>query len=131
VSDLFVLEKSSGWAFSEYGGPPHSCYPEDLGYDNLHNLTIDAAGNLYVTGDGGQTFAGSPGSKNPGGPLCFYNFIFKARHDSDGWHSQDLEFFLNTYFGSYGSLAIDTSGNLYGTAGCGTYNVGTVWQRSP
>ena len=99
----------------------------------MNNLTIDAAGNLYGTGTGGEEFAGSFGKKRPDGTECFYNYIFKASYDSNGWHYQDLDFLLNTYFGAGGSLAVDTSGNLYGTTyDCGTtYGTGTVWQLSP
>ncbi len=127
---MFVLQKSSGWAFDE-NVVWHTCLPQDLPYGNLNNLTIDAAGNLYGTGTGGEEYASS-GRKSPGGSECFYNYIFKASYDSGGWHYQDLNFLLNTYFSMSGSLAVDTSGNLYGTtSGCGTYNSGTVWQRSP
>jgi uncharacterized repeat protein (TIGR03803 family) len=128
---VFVLQKSSGWAISEYGAGG-SCQPEDLPYDFVNNLTIDAAGNLYGTGGGGETFAASFGKKSPGGGDCSYTFIFKARYASDGWHYQNLDFLLNTLFPSGGNLALDTSGNLYGTTdGCGTYGYGTVWQVSP
>jgi hypothetical protein len=129
---IFVLEKtSSGWAFSE-NVVQHGCEPEDIPYDDLNNLAIDAAGNLYGTGSGGNTFFGSFGETSPGKQECFYNYIFKASYDSNGWHYQDLDFLLNTYFSSAGSLALDTSGNLYGTTyDCGAYNSGTVWQFSP
>jgi uncharacterized repeat protein (TIGR03803 family) len=128
---MFVLQKSSGWAISEYL-TQHSCQPEDLPFDNLSNLTIDAAGNLYGTGAGGEGDLRGSGKKGPGDPGCRYGYIFKARYDSSGWHYQDLDFLLNTIFPSRGSLALDPSGNLYGaTDGCGTNNAGTVWQFSP
>lgn len=132
ASALFVLEKtSSGWAFSE-NFVSHSCYPEELDYDYLNNLAIDAGGKLYGTGGGDEQTASKLGEKSPGRGDCFYNYIFKAWYDSAGWHYQDLKFLLNTYFPASGSLALDSSGNLYGTTdGCGTNNSGTVWQVSP
>ena len=130
-SPIFVLDKSSGWAFSEYV-PEHDCQPELLfPFGNLSNLAIDASGNLYGTGSGGEEDARSFGKRSPG-EGCFYNYIFKASHDSGGWHYEDLYFRVNTYFGAAGSLALDPSGNLYGTTSdCGTFGSGTVWQLSP
>lgn len=128
---MFVLRKSSGWAISEYF-TQHSCQPELLPYDALINLTIDSAGNLYGTGAGLEEPAATFGKKSPGEQGCFYNYIFKASYASDGWHYQDLDFQVNTYFSTGGSLALDSSGNLYGTTyDCGTNNSGTVWQFAP
>ena len=129
---IFTLQKtSSGWVLSEYL-PGHSCSPQDLPYVYVTNLTIDAAGNLYGTGTGGETFAGSFGKKTPGEGTCIYNYIFKARYGGGLWQFQDLYFRENTYFPAGGTLALDASGNLYGTTdGCGTNGYGTVWQVSP
>jgi len=129
---IFTLQKTgSNWAFSQYS-PGHSCMPEDLPYGSVTNLAIDVAGNLYGTGGGGEEFAGSLGRKRPGEGTCFYNYIFKASYGSQGWNYEDLYFSTNTYFGATGSLALDTSGNLYGTTSdCGTNGYGTVWQLSP
>jgi uncharacterized repeat protein (TIGR03803 family) len=127
---LFRLQKSSGWSFSQYLAD-HDCQPEDLPYDSFFTLTIDAAGNLYGMGAGGQQYSRLRKTP-PGGGECFYNYIFKASYDSSGWHYQDLDFFLNTYFPAGNSLTVDSSGNLYGvTDVCGTNNAGTVWQVSP
>ncbi len=129
---MFTLQKTgSGWAFSE-NLVQHSCMPEDIPFDNLNNLTIDAAGKLYGTGAGGEEYLGSLGKRSPGNQECVYSYIFKAWYDSNGWHYQDLDFLLDEYLPSGGSLALDTSGNLYGTtSGCGSYGYGTVWQFSP
>ncbi|MGA2371216.1 MAG: choice-of-anchor tandem repeat GloVer-containing protein [Candidatus Korobacteraceae bacterium] len=114
---IFTLQKtSSGRYFSEYAIPYDGCC-----YDGLNNLVIDAAGNLYGTGGG----AGMD-DENP------FGHIFKASYDSDGWHYEDLVYLTNTEFPASGSLALDTSGNLYGTtSSCGTNGSGTVWQLSP
>ncbi len=129
---MFTLQKASpGWKLSEYL-PLHGCSPGDLPYAYVTNLTIDAAGNVYGTGGGGETFAGGFGKKSPGEGTCIYNYIFKARYDGTLWQYQDLYFRTNTYFPGGGTLALDASGNLYGTTdGCGTNGYGTVWQVSP
>jgi uncharacterized repeat protein (TIGR03803 family) len=130
---LFVLQKTgSGWNYNE-NPVAHNCSPSDFLYETLNNLTIDAAGNLYGTGGASDGISRNSGRRSPGGgDLCFFNYIFKASYDSNGWHYQDLDFLLNTYFGAGGSLALDTSGNLYGTTDdCGANGYGTVWQLSP
>ena len=84
---------------------------------------------------GGETFSRSLARPSPGLNECFYNFIFTAGYDSNGWHGHDLDFLLNTYFPVGGTLAADTSGYLYGTTSECTDNngtqYGTVWQLSP
>ncbi len=129
---LFELQKAgSGWSYSEYT-VQHGCSPQDIPFDDINNLTIDANGTLYGTGTGGEEFASRSGNKPPGGGECSYSYIFKASNDSGGWHYNDLYFRDSVLFSSRGSLAVDASGNLYGTtSGCGTYNAGTVWQLSP
>ena len=124
---IFMLEKTgSGWVFSEY------LIRHNGEFDALNNLGIDAAGKLYGTGYGGTDDCEGRGNTSSGGLQCYYTYIFKAWHDSNGWHYQDLDFLPNTYFPATGSLALDTSGNLYGTTwGCGASGSGTVWQLSP
>ncbi len=137
-TSIFTLQKTgSGWAFSEY--------LVDLGFDgSLHNLTTDAAGNLYGTGtyymgtSYSGTGAGASGTTLRSGRRSRvpaptpYDYIFNAAYVGGNWQYQNLVFLSNTYFQSGGSLALDSSGNLYGTTNdCGTNNVGTVWQLSP
>ena len=122
---IFVLQKAgSGWNFNQY-------IVDHNEFDILNNLTIDTAGNLYGTGYDGSTFLNRRGNRGPG-DVTHDSYIFKAWYASDGWHYEDLEYLPNQYLPSSGSLALDPSGNLYGTTtGCGTNNSGTVWQLSP
>ncbi|MGA8878743.1 MAG: choice-of-anchor tandem repeat GloVer-containing protein [Candidatus Korobacteraceae bacterium] len=127
---IFVLEKTSGWTFSDYFVEHFCSEIGDTG--NLSNLAIDAAGNLYGTGGGYGTDRASAFHRSPAGVVCTFSFIFKASYDSNGWHYEDLDGFSNITFPEGGSLALDPSGNLYGTTnGCGTNGYGTVWQLSP
>jgi len=125
---IFVLEKTgSGWAFSESNIAHCSGFGGNLG-GAVNNLAIDAAGKLYGTG-----YDNARGtSRSPGQYFCYSSYIFKASYDSGGWHYQDLDLLPDTFFDPSGSLALDSSGNLYGTTNdCGTNNAGTVWQLSP
>ncbi len=119
---IFTLQKTgSGWGFSEY-------IVQHSEFDVLNNLAIDAAGNLYGTGYDGSNFA----PINCGGYPCHDSYIFKASYAGGGWNYQDLEYLDDQVLPSSGNLALDTSGNLYGTThDCGTNGSGTVWQLSP
>ena len=123
---IFSLKKAgSRWNFSQY-------IVQHNEFDSLYNLTIDSAGNLYGTGSDGSNISGIRGNMPPGGNLTHDSYIFEASNDSNGWHYQDLEYLEGQYFPTGGSLALDGSGNLYGTTGaCGGTNYGTVWKLSP
>ena len=125
---IFMLQKSGqGWVFNEYFvDHPYG------DYEFLNNLAIDAAGNLYGTGEGGEGCSGERcnGSKNTS--YTSYAYIFTASYGSNGWQYQDLRFFGDVEFPASGALALDPQGNLYGTTwSCGAYGAGTIWQLSP
>jgi len=96
--------------------------------DSFYDLAIDAAGNRYGTGGGGD------GCRGYG---CYpvtdiFGYIFKMAHGSDGWQWSVPVYFYNKSFPVSHGLAVDAQGNLYGaTSSCGAYNQGTVWQLSP
>ena len=126
VNVIFTLQKTgSGWTYSEYDVSNGN----DSGY--LNNLTIDSTGKLYGTGSGGPTLSGGHRTRSPGaGPGFAY--IFEASYDGAGWSFEQPYYVQNVNFSAGGRLAVDTSGNLYGTtSSCGTYGYGTVWQFSP
>ena len=112
---IFTLQKNGpGWTFEDF-------LVQHEQFDHLNNLAIDAAGNLYGTGSGGVQ------------KQYYVTYIFKASYDArHGWHYEDLDYLGRQDFFPGGGLALDTSGNLYGTtADCGAYGQGTVWQLSP
>jgi uncharacterized repeat protein (TIGR03803 family) len=85
-------------------------------------LVIDKAGNLYgVTNGGGANQQGS---------------VFELSPSEGGWTESMLYSFCQVNGctdGSYplGSLIVDDSGNLYGTAGGGLNGEGVVFELSP
>jgi uncharacterized repeat protein (TIGR03803 family) len=118
-----VLKTGSGWGFNQY-------LVKHNEFDVLNNLTIDTAGNLYGTGYDGSMFRG--GRFKPPQDNSHDSYIFKASYANGSWNYQDLEYLSDEYLDSSGSLALDPSGNLYGTTyDCGTNSSGTVWQLSP
>jgi uncharacterized repeat protein (TIGR03803 family) len=122
---IFTLQSAgSGWSYSQL------TVSHDAVIEKLNNLVSDAAGNLHGTGTYTNNFVGStlvrkPGLNSSGG------YIFKASYDGTRWHYQENNL-INMIFESVGSLALDPSGNLYGTTdSCGANGFGTVWQLSP
>jgi len=114
--NIFTLQKkSSGWLYSYY-------YINGEGFSHVNNLILDAAGNLFGTG---RDFI-------PDEPQTLVSYVFKAWYTGDGWHFEPLNLLEHQTFAATGSLAFDSSGNLYGTTyECGTNNAGTVWQFTP
>jgi uncharacterized repeat protein (TIGR03803 family) len=84
------------------------------------SLTMDTAGNLYGT----TTKDGAHGLGS----------VFKLTPSNGSWTETDLYDFASGSKGSvpYGSVLIDASGNLYGTASAGGANgYGVVWEITP
>lgn len=103
----------------------HSFNPDGIdGFGPMSGVIMDKAGNLY-----GSTEFGGSGN-------CSVGFgcgtVFKLTHTSKGWHEAILHDFQGSDgWQSYGSLTMDSDGNLYGTtANGGAYKQGTVYKLS-
>ena len=124
---IFELTASNGWAFnllySLSGSMP---YADGV----LYSMIMDPAGNLY-----GTTFEN--GAYNLGN-------VFKLTRGSGGWTYTDLHDFTGGSDGAYpvGSLAMDSSGNLYGATEAGgntssncfvslNYQCGVIFEITP
>ena len=91
------------------------------------NLTMDSTGSLY-------------GTTNQDG-LFNLGMVFKLSPSNGSWRLTDLHDFTGGSDGSYPTenVALDSSGNLYGTAeeggnpggACGTQGCGVVWEITP
>jgi uncharacterized repeat protein (TIGR03803 family) len=109
------MQSGGGWSYDFIYGLTGGI---ELGpYDKL---AMDAAGNLYGTtyGDG----------------LYGYGSVFKLTRSQNGWTYSSLHDFTGGTDGSNPicRLVIDSSGNLYGTAGGGgPYGKGLVFQITP
>lgn len=112
---IFEMQSGGGWSYDFIYGLTGGI---ELGpYDKL---AMDAAGNLYGTtyGDG----------------LYGYGSVFKLTRSQNGWTYSSLHDFTGGTDGSNPicRLVIDSSGNLYGTAGGGgPYGKGLVFQITP
>ena len=91
------------------------------------NLTMDSTGNVYgATGQDG---------------LFNLGMVFKLSPSNGSWTLTDLHDFTGGSDGAYPivNVALDSSGNLYGTAeeggitggACGTQGCGVVWEITP
>jgi uncharacterized repeat protein (TIGR03803 family) len=95
-------------------------------YGPTGSLTMDSAGNLYGTAILDGTFASGS--------------VFKLTPSNGGWTYTSLHDFSNGGDGGdpYGSVTLDSNGNLYGTASQGPFGgacqgngCGTVWEITP
>jgi uncharacterized repeat protein (TIGR03803 family) len=125
---VFMLTPSGDdWTLTTlYSFPAGFTYP-------YARLTMDAAGNLYGTtsyfyGPGG--YLGGQGSEGSVFKLAFLNgsWTYVDLHDFDGRSDGG---------GPFGSVILDTSGNLYGTGTAGgtvlycSGGCGVVWEITP
>jgi uncharacterized repeat protein (TIGR03803 family) len=114
---IFMLSPSNGnWVYTEL----HHGNDQLDGDDLFPNMTLDAAGNLLGTE---TAYSGCMNTVD-------FAYIFELTR-GDGWQYSTPLSWGNTYWAPSGSLAMDTSGNLYGTtAFCGAYDQGAVWELS-
>ena len=105
----------SNWNFNVLYNSPFGSYPVD-------RVTFDSSGNLYET-----TVNGGYG----------YGEVLELARSGNNWTYVDLYDFTNGIDGSYpyGSVVLDSSGNVYGTAENGGNNTcynghgcGVVWK---
>jgi uncharacterized repeat protein (TIGR03803 family) len=120
---IVLLSASAAWAATEqilssFKAPPDANNPEA-------RLVLDSAGNLYGTTIGGGTHG--------------FGTVFELLPSSGGgWTESVVYDFTGCADGGQpiASLALDASGNLYGTtflggSGCGTDGNGVVFKLSP
>ena len=89
---------------------------DEDGYDLFYDLAIDEAGHIY----------GAEGGWHTGGEDVYWGNILELPAP---FQDKSLVSFSGNHFAN---LAVDPSGNLYGTTPyCGKYNGGTVWQLIP
>ncbi len=113
---VFELSRSgSGWQFSVLH---RFSVRNQAGV--VGNMVFDTQGSLY-----GATFGDGTGGNG---------MLFKLTPTGNGWNFTDLHDFLTLDDGAEpsGDLAIDGSGNIYGTTQYGGNNYdGTVWKYTP
>ncbi len=112
---VYELSPSNGaWTFT-------TLYSFTGGYGGPYNkLTFDASGNLY-------------GTANSDGAYGFGS-VFKLTPGPSGWTFTDLYDFTNGTDGGepYGAVAVDASGNIFGTAvTAGANNQGVLFEITP
>jgi len=111
-----LASSGGGWTFDVIGSFAGTAYLPGP----YCSLTMDAAGNLYgTTLKDGSHSAGS---------------VFKLTPSGSGWTLTDLYDFTGGQDGGlpYGSVLIDSNGNLYGTASQGGADgYGVVWEITP
>lgn len=121
---VYELSPSNGgWTLNTLHGFSGNLGDELVG---TASLLMDAQGNLY----------GTNVTANDYGAGYDYGLVFKLTPSANGWIYTDLHDFTGGDDGCYpwDGLAMDRSGNLYGTASqCGQYGVygGTLWEITP
>ena len=94
-------------------------HASDGWYPSAPNLIFDAAGNLYGTTSQGGPFGGG--------------IVFELVPQLAGGWAEIILYRFGTGLGPIGPTGVvfDTAGNLYGVAGGGLYDNGTVFELSP
>lgn len=109
-----LTSSRQGWTFT-------TLYSFTGGFGGPYNdLTWDASGNLYGTTNGDGAFG--------------LGSVFKLTPGDNGWTLTDLHDFAGGNDGAspYGSVAVDSQGNVFGTAAVGgTANQGVAWEITP
>jgi uncharacterized repeat protein (TIGR03803 family) len=117
---VFELTPKAGGGFSEKIVHAFRNFGHD-GIDPSAGPIMDASGNLYGTTQGGGAYG--------------YGTVFELMPKADGgWSEKILHSLRKGQDGylPYGVLAVDASGNLYGTTTAGgTYNDGIIFEVSP
>jgi uncharacterized repeat protein (TIGR03803 family) len=122
VGTIYKLSRSGGvWTktiLHSFAGAGDGSLP-------MSGVILDAAGNLF-------------GTTNQGGDLtCNYSLgcgtVFELSPSPSGWTETTLYTFEINQLGEnpIGGLVFDASGNLFGSAGDGTYHGGTVYELQP
>ncbi len=110
------LSSYGNWQFTQIDNANNRYPLPDWGYDVFYDLAVDASGNLY----------GTEGGELGGLYVTYWGDIFEL--PSPG----NPKFLVSFAGDNFSNLNLDASGNIYGTtAGCGTYDKGTVWQLTP
>jgi uncharacterized repeat protein (TIGR03803 family) len=112
-ANVFELTQADGsWIFYNLQIVPNCGDPES-------GVVMDAAGNFYGTCAGG----GAHG----------YGWVFELSNSGGSWIVTDLhDFTFSDGYDPGGDLALDASGNLYGTTRAGgNGNNGLVWEITP
>jgi len=117
VAGIFELTRSEGgWSFSTLA-TINAC--------SVTGIARDTAGNFYGACSGGGQYD--------------WGWVFELTNSGGSWTVTDLhDFTLGGDGGGPGPVVLDSSGNLYGTAGlggilgdCGLDGCGTVWEITP
>ena len=117
---VYELSPSSGgWVFTTLYNFPSGAFGPSA------SLTIDVSGSLYgTTASDGPSYAGS---------------VFKLTCSGNGWTYTSLHDFIGSDGNSpMGTIALDSRGNVWGTAsgggtglGCPASGCGVVWEITP
>ena len=109
-------QPGGGWTYSLVYG-----FPGQSSWGPTGSLTVDQAGNIY-------------GARNDPGTLGNNGSIFELTYSDGVWNYINLHSFAGFDDGAEpnGSLVVDGTGNVYGTAGDGgAYDYGLVFEITP